>query len=184
MGSIRIIGGEHRGRKLPVLNLEGLRPTTDRMKETLFNWLMMDVRGATCLDCFAGAGSLGFEALSRGANKAVFIELDKVAANQISSNITLLKYNKDKAEVLNGNALKVLQSVSEPFDIIFVDPPFNKQLVQPCIDLLITKQLTKSGTLIYIEHEVGGAPLSLPDTWQVHKEKLAQQVHARVYIQE
>ena len=98
-GSIRIIGGSHRGRKLPVLNAEGLRPTTDRTKETLFNWLMMDVQGANCLDCFAGAGSLGFEALSRGAKSVTFMELDKPAAKQLQANATLLKYDQESARV-------------------------------------------------------------------------------------
>ena len=92
-GSIRIIAGKHRGRKLPVLMAEGLRPTTDRVKETLFNWLMPYIHGSNCLDCFAGAGSLGFEALSRGATKVNLIELNKNAAKQLVANKQLLKSN-------------------------------------------------------------------------------------------
>jgi 16S rRNA (guanine966-N2)-methyltransferase len=181
MGSIRIIGGEHRGRKLPVLDLDGLRPTTDRMKETLFNWLMMDVRGAICLDCFAGAGSLGFEALSRGAKQLVFIELNKAAANQIRSNAALLKYESDKTLVEHGDALKVIPSLNTAADIIFIDPPFNNNLVQATVDIIAKSDMAQADTLIYIEHEAALNSLLLPDNWQIHKEKLTQQVSARVF---
>ena len=90
-GNIRIIAGQHRGRKLPVLMADGLRPTTDRVKETVFNWLMPYIQDATCLDCFAGSGGLGFEALSRGAKSVTFIELNKAAAQQLKENKALLK---------------------------------------------------------------------------------------------
>ncbi|MBF7073836.1 16S rRNA (guanine(966)-N(2))-methyltransferase RsmD [Glaciecola sp. MH2013] len=183
MGSIRIIGGQHRGRKLPVLNIDGLRPTTDRMKETLFNWLMSDVRGAQCIDCFAGAGSLGFEALSRGAEKVTFIELNKNAAQQIRSNISLLGVDARYVQVKIGDALKVLSTLDSQPDLIFVDPPFNKALVQPCIDIINTT-LAKEGCLIYIEHEAQGLTLALPSNWRLHKEKTTQQVCARVYCVE
>ncbi|MDO4699052.1 MAG: 16S rRNA (guanine(966)-N(2))-methyltransferase RsmD, partial [Pasteurellaceae bacterium] len=98
MGEVRIIAGLWRGRKLPVLNAEGLRPTTDRVKETLFNWLMMDVAGSRCLDCFAGSGSLGIEALSRQAQAVVFLEKFANAANQLKKNLVSLKTN-------NGNVI-------------------------------------------------------------------------------
>ena len=122
-GQIRIIGGQWRGRKLPVLNAEGLRPTTDRNKETLFNWLMPYINDARCLDVFAGSGGLGLEALSRYAAHCDFIELDKQAASQLKSNLTLLKANElASATVHQGDALGILKGISQaPYDIIFVD---------------------------------------------------------------
>ena len=183
-GSIRIIGGSHRGRKLPVLNAEGLRPTTDRTKETLFNWLMMDVQGANCLDCFAGAGSLGFEALSRGAKSVTFMELDKPASKQLLANATLLKYDQESARVLQGNTLDLLKRDSMKMDIVFIDPPFQQNLVQPCIELIHTQELVKSGSKIYIEREVNGNLMQLPDSWRLIKDKSTQQVSAQLFLVE
>ncbi|WP_412972272.1 16S rRNA (guanine(966)-N(2))-methyltransferase RsmD [Glaciecola sp. MF2-115] len=181
-GSIRIIGGSHRGRKLPVLNAEGLRPTTDRMKETLFNWLMLDMRGAICLDCFAGAGSLGFEALSRGARSVTFMELDRQAANQLQANANLLKYDTKVAEIRHGNTLELLKKYKSASDIVFIDPPFNQQLVQPCIKLIDENELVIQGSKIYIEMEVSDMTVQIPDSWKLIKEKSTQQVSARLYL--
>jgi len=183
-GSIRIIGGSHRGRKLPVLNAEGLRPTTDRTKETLFNWLMMDVQGAHCLDCFAGAGSLGFEALSRGAKSVTFMELDKLASKQLQANATLLKYDQESARVLQGNTLDLLKRDQMKVDIVFIDPPFQQNLVQPCIELIHAQELVKSGSKIYIEREVNGNLMQLPDSWRLIKDKSTQQVSAQLFVVE
>lgn len=181
-GSIRIIGGIHRGRKLPVLNAEGLRPTTDRMKETLFNWLMMDVRGAACLDCFAGSGSLGFEAISRGAESVQFMELDKQAAKQLKTNAQLLKYDENEVSIAQGNTLSLMLTVTGPFDIIFVDPPFNQELVLPCVAIIQEKGLLKSGSKIYIERENGASSLAFPSNWRLIKEKSTQQVSAQLFL--
>nr|WP_297350013.1 16S rRNA (guanine(966)-N(2))-methyltransferase RsmD [uncultured Glaciecola sp.] len=183
-GSIRIIGGSHRGRKLPVLNAEGLRPTTDRTKETLFNWLMMDVSGAHCLDCFAGAGSLGFEALSRGADVVNLMELDKQAARQLIANADLLKYSPKEACIIQGNTLELLKQFSNVVDIVFIDPPFQQNLVQPCINLIDSRELTKPGTKVYIEREVNADLLQLPSHWRLIKEKSTQQVSTQLYIVE
>jgi 16S rRNA (guanine966-N2)-methyltransferase len=183
-GSIRIIGGSHRGRKLPVLNAEGLRPTTDRTKETLFNWLMMDVQGANCLDCFAGAGSLGFEALSRGAISVTFMELDKLASKQLQANAILLKYDQESARVLQGNTLELLKRNLITMDLVFVDPPFQQNLVQPCIELIHAQGLVKSGSKIYIEREVNGNLTQLPDSWRLIKDKSTQQVSAQLFVVE
>ena len=180
-GNIRIIGGEHRGRKLPVLNLEGLRPTTDRMKETVFNWLMLDVRNARCIDCFAGAGSLGFEALSRGASHVQFIELDKPAAQQLLNNISLLRIEAQRANVQQGNALQVLETITKAADLIFIDPPFHKNLVQTCVDIIQSKGLAKVGSKIYIERENDAQSTHVPNNWQQIKDKSTQQVSAKLY---
>ena len=135
-GFIRVISGQFRGRKLPVKNVEGLRPTTDRIKETVFNWLMQDTRDATVLDCFAGSGGLGFEALSRFAKSTTFIELDASAAKQIEQNISTLKL--ENAQVKHTNSLSYLEqkNTNSPFNLVFVDPPFRKNLAQSSCDLL------------------------------------------------
>ena len=118
-GEVRIIAGLWRGRKLPVLNAEGLRPTGDRVKETLFNWLMPYIVDSHCLDCFAGSGSLGFEALSRQAKQVTFLELDKNVANQLKKNLQTLKTTSEQAQVINQNSLEFLKQVqNQPhFDV-------------------------------------------------------------------
>lgn len=172
-GQIRIIGGQWRGRKLPVLNAEGLRPTTDRNKETLFNWLMPFINDARCLDVFAGSGGLGLEALSRYAAHCDFIELDKQAASQLKSNLTLLKANDQaSAAVHQGDALGILSGISTtPYDIVFVDPPFAKSLVAPTLAALEDNKLVQNGSVVYIEHESTLATPALPDHWQIIKDK-------------
>jgi 16S rRNA (guanine966-N2)-methyltransferase len=177
-GSIRIIAGKHRGRKLPVLMAEGLRPTTDRVKETLFNWLMPYIHNAHCLDCFAGAGSLGFEALSRGAVKVTLIELNKAAAKQLLANKQLLKSND--VIVCNDNALNYLKApTSDKFDLVFIDPPFRQNLISNTCELLESDWLTEQA-LIYIEMEAEGNQ-PLPENWLLLKEKIAGQVAYRLY---
>ena len=172
-GQIRIIGGQWRGRKLPVLNAEGLRPTTDRNKETLFNWLMPYVNDARCLDVFAGSGGLGLEALSRYAAHCDFIELDNQAASQLESNLSLLKANEvASANVHKGNALNILNGLNKlPYDIVFVDPPFGKDLVAPALISLAENNLVQSGSVVYLEHESTLTTPKLPTHWQVIKEK-------------
>ncbi len=172
-GHIRIIGGQWRGRKLPVIDAEGLRPTTDRNKETLFNWLMQYTQNARCLDVFAGAGSLGLEALSRYATSCDFIELDKQAREQLVNNLRTLAVPKESSTTVHaGDALAVLPQLNKlPYDIVFVDPPFNKGLVEPTLNALDALALVQQGSRIYVEHEAALPPLSLPDHWQVTKEK-------------
>jgi 16S rRNA (guanine966-N2)-methyltransferase len=179
-GFIRIISGQYRGRKLPVKNIEGLRPTTDRIKETVFNWLMQDTKDAQVLDCFSGSGGLGFEALSRFANSTTFIELDKQAAGVISDNVKVLHANN--AFVINDDALKYLnQPANKCFDLVFVDPPFRKNLANPCCDLLETHNWLSNNALIYVEIEKE-LHFNAPESWQIIKEKVAGQVLCRLYI--
>ncbi len=177
-GSIRIIAGKHRGRKLPVLLAEGLRPTTDRVKETVFNWLMPYIHKAYCLDCYAGAGSLGFEALSRGAEQVTLIELNKAAAKQLQANKTLLKV--DNLTVKQSDVLAFLRNKPEQsFDVVFIDPPFRQNFVAQTAQLLTQGWLSKQA-LIYVETEAESEQL-LPDSWQLLKEKIAGQVAYRLY---
>ena len=178
LGSIRIIAGKHRGRKLPVLMAEGLRPTTDRVKETVFNWLMPYINDANCLDCFAGAGSLGFEALSRGAAQVNLIELNKLAAKQLQANKQLLK--ADNVVITNTNVLDFLKTQPQQcFDLVFIDPPFRQNLITQTCQLLNDGWLAEQA-LIYIEMEVE-AKQELPSNWQLLKEKIAGQVVYRLY---
>ncbi len=177
-GSIRIIAGKHRGRKLPVLIAEGLRPTTDRVKETVFNWLMPYINDANCLDCFAGAGSLGFEALSRGAAKVDLIELNKAAAKQLQANKQRLK--ADNLIVTNINALDFLKSATKQrYNLVFIDPPFRQNLVTQVAELLNNGWLAKQA-LIYVEMEIKSNQ-PLPSNWQLLKEKVAGQVVYRLF---
>ena len=180
MGEVRVIAGLWRGRKLPVLNAEGLRPTTDRVKETLFNWLMMDVANARCLDCFAGSGSLGIEALSRQAQAVVFLEKFANAAQQLKKNLASLK--TDKGTVINTDTLAYLaqKNNDNPFDIIFIDPPFHHQFVPQILPLLQQNNWLAENALIYVETEKNHPPLLLAKNWQVIKEKSAGMVTSRL----
>ncbi|UJF19298.1 16S rRNA (guanine(966)-N(2))-methyltransferase RsmD [Vibrio sp. SS-MA-C1-2] len=183
MGQIRIISGQWRGRKLPVHDAQGLRPTTDRVKETLFNWLAPDIRGARCLDLFAGSGGLGFEALSRFADSVTFIEKDKQAANQLRSNAAALK--STAAEIIHTDTLALLsQPCSNPYDIIFIDPPFRKDLLDQVIELLEKNHYLSQDTLIYIEAEKELGEIITPPSWHCYREKSAGQVAFRLYQKE
>lgn len=179
-GFIRIISGQFRGRKLPVNDLEGLRPTTDRIKETVFNWLMQDTREAKVLDCFAGSGGLGFECLSRFAQHATFIELNKQASEQLKKNINTLNLNN--AHVINKSAIDVLttSNAETAFDLVFVDPPFRKGLAEPTCQLLEENNWLSKDALIYVEIEKEGT-LNAPENWHILKEKQAGQVLCRLY---
>ncbi|VTU09086.1 putative methylase [Actinobacillus indolicus] len=179
-GEVRVIAGLWRGRKLPVLNAEGLRPTTDRVKETLFNWLMMDIAGSRCLDCFAGSGSLGIEALSRQAQAVVFLEKFVDAANQLKKNLVSLK--AENGRVIQTDTLQFLaQKNSEaPFDLVFVDPPFHQGFVPQVLTALEQNGWLAKNALIYVETEKNHSPLALPEHWLVIKEKTAGQVVSRL----
>jgi 16S rRNA (guanine966-N2)-methyltransferase len=186
-GQIRIIAGKHKGRKLPVLMAEGLRPTTDRVKETVFNWLMPYINQANCLDCFAGSGSLAFEALSRGAAQVTLVELNRNAAKQLQANKELL--NADNVTVVNGDALAFLkedtlkldatENTNPGYDLVFLDPPFRKQLVEQAAQLLNSCGLTEDA-LIYVEMEAESQQV-IPVNWLLLKEKITGQVAYQLY---
>lgn len=177
IGQVRIIGGDWRGRKLPVLNAQGLRPTSDRVRETLFNWLQFSVSGARCLDLFAGSGALGFEALSRGAGFVQFIEYSPAVAKQLTANLQTLKVPAEKANLIQGDALQYIhRPVEKPFDVIFLDPPFHQEMLQTVIDGLFANQFVDEHTLIYIEQENTENWPKLPDKWQRFRDKKTSQV--------
>jgi 16S rRNA (guanine966-N2)-methyltransferase len=179
IGQIRIIGGQWRGRKLPVPNSPGLRPTTDRVRETLFNWLAPVLHEAKCLDCFAGSGALGFEALSRYAGKTVFLETEKAIAQQLQKNLDLLK--SAQGEIIYTNALNWLAQSGTPFDVVFLDPPFRCNLLPQTFTLLEDRGWLADEAWIYVEAETEHSSLEVPVNWHLHREKTAGQVAYRLY---
>ncbi len=179
MGSIRIIGGRWRGRKLPVLDVEGLRPTTDRTKETLFNWLAAHTADSRCLDAFAGSGGLGFEALSRFADSVTFVEKDRQAAELLTKNIQLVGA-QNQAKVINTSLQVFLAQCQQGFDLVFLDPPFHHNLLVEVIPLLTQYKLLNPAALIYVEAELE-ATLPVPDSWQQLKHKQTKQVSYQLF---
>lgn len=178
-GQIRLIGGQWRGRKLPVPDSPGLRPTTDRVRETLFNWLAPSMVDARCLDCFAGSGALGLEALSRYATHATLLEMERGVAQQLQKNLATLKAGN--AQVVNTNTLAFLAQTGTPHDIVFVDPPFRKGLLEETLTLLESNGWLADDALIYVESEVENGLPPVPASWQLHREKVAGQVAYRLY---
>jgi 16S rRNA (guanine966-N2)-methyltransferase len=175
--SVRIIGGSLRGRAVSFSDLPGLRPTSDRIRETLFNWLMHDTQNAVVLDLFSGSGVLGIEALSRGARKVIFVEKSKAVLEQIESHLKAFKIGPERYELYCREATEFLSAIpkSSLFDLIFLDPPFRHGLlaqVLPRCEAL----LAPTGK-VYVEHEQG-LPQSeyLPQKLHVLKEKEAGEV--------
>ena len=179
---LRIIGGQWRGRKLNIANIDGLRPTGDRIRETLFNWLMADIPHSHCLDLFAGSGALGLECLSRGAAHVTLLEKHPQAATQLKQHCDTL--NVSHGKVITCNTIDWLRThtlAKNSIDIAFIDPPFDHDLWTDAINSLHTSELLKSGALIYIESPKYTV-ISTPDSWQIHKEKRAGQVCYRLFI--
>jgi len=179
-GQIRIIGGKWRGRKLPVPHSPGLRPTTDRVRETLFNWLAPVIQGARCLDAFAGSGALGLEALSRYAATVTLLEYQRPVAQQLSKNLALL--DASGGEVVQTNALQWLAQTGQPYDVVFLDPPFRQGLLANTLTLLEEQGWLADEAWIYVEAEAESAATEVPSQWQLHREKIAGQVAYRLYI--
>lgn len=178
-GRLRIIGGRFRGRLLPIPEQPGLRPTPDRVRETLFNWLAPVIEGARCLDLFAGTGALGLEALSRGASSVVLIERSELAARQLGHNIQGL--GATGAQVIQGDALGWLDNVpraaaSGPFDVVFLDPPYTAGLLGPACKLLARQGLLKQGARIYLETALDTGFPPLPEGWELIRDRTAGQV--------
>jgi len=174
-GRLRIVAGNWRSRLLDVADVEGLRPTSERVRETLFNWLAPCIHGARCLDLYAGTGALGLEALSRGAGSVVFVERSPVAVRQLDDNAKLL--DARGVTVVARDALDYLASgAGGPFDIVFLDPPFAAGLLGESCRLLAEQQLLAAGGLVYLELNRADTEPDLPDGWQVIKNKTAGNV--------
>jgi len=179
--SIRLIAGKWRGRRLPVLDHDGLRPTTDRVRETLFNWLMHDVAGARCLDAFSGSGALGLECLSRGAEHVTFVEADRKVAAQLQSNLSLLDA-LPSADLITQSTVNVLrQRPSKAFDLVFLDPPFDSGLLAQVLPLLAENGWLAENALVYVEQASKQDPEVVPEPWQVYKEGKAGHCRYTLY---
>lgn len=176
-----MIGGKWRGRKINFDEAEGLRPTTDRIRETVFNWLQPYVAQSHCLDCFAGSGILGFEALSRGAASVVFLEQNQKTVNNLMRNTEAL--GAENVELYHFDALQWLarqennkrEGDKKTFNLIFLDPPFATDLLaETCVRLNKSEYLAKDA-IIYLEHNIE-SKINLPDNWRCLKQKKTGQV--------
>jgi len=171
---LRIIAGEWRGRRLTFPTLPGLRPTPDRVRETLFNWLTPQLPGAHCLDLFAGSGLLGLEALSRGAASVLFVDQAAAAVAALRANLQQLAC--DRGEVRQLTAAQLLAAPPpRRFDLIFLDPPFSEQLLPLTLRQLAAGAWLQPGARIYIEQDQAGAVV-LPAGWQWLRQRRAGQV--------
>lgn len=181
---LRIIGGTYRSRKLSFPSEEGLRPTGNRIRETLFNWLAPEITGAHCLDLFAGSGALGMEALSRGAADCLFIDRSQRVCESIRKNLDQLdpKLRTDhKAEVMCADSINGLTNIRPTagealFDIVFVDPPFALNIASQVCNQLEVSGLLSSPCLVYLETSSSVPAAALPTNWQVSKERTSGHV--------
>jgi 16S rRNA (guanine966-N2)-methyltransferase len=193
--SVRIIAGTWRGRRVSFPDIDGLRPTPDRVRETLFNWLQNAITGSRCLDLFAGSGALGLEALSRGAKEVVFVEQAVAAARGLQEQLTRLggagrgrvaemgatRYLRTPVQAADGTAgtsagVGYGAATATPFDIVFVDPPFGRNLLAEYVPMLDSGNWLNIGGLVYLENEkTAGAP-ALPPNWELLKSKSAGEV--------
>lgn len=174
-GQVRIVAGKYRGRRLQVIESPGFRPTPDRVKETVFNWMQPHLPGSRCLDLFAGSGALCLESLSRGADEVVMVEKVRAVADNLAKNIQALK--ADSAKLVNTDAMQFLTGKPEPFDIVFVDPPFSESgLINQCLSALQLKGWLKPGALVYVEASSDYQDLQYPPEWTLLKNKKAGQV--------
>jgi len=171
---LRIIGGTWRGRKLRFPASAAIRPTPDRVRETLFNWLGAATQAAQCLDLFAGSGALGLEALSRGAAGVTFVEQDGAAVRSLRARLT--EWHAAHAQVEHADALRYLAGPVRPFDIVFLDPPFAAGLLSRAAALLAERHWLKEGALIYVECAARDDLPGLPQSWRPLKGKQAGEV--------
>jgi 16S rRNA (guanine966-N2)-methyltransferase len=174
-GAVRIIGGEWRGTRLPVPDLPGLRPSGDRGRETLFNWLQMHIRGSRCADLFAGSGVLGLEAASRGAAEVVLVEKATPAARLIAE--SLIRLQAEQVELVQADAMDWLRSrQAESLDIVFIDPPFGSGLEGQSLELLAAGNCVAANGFVYIE-SARETPATVPGPgWKIMKEKTLGEV--------
>jgi 16S rRNA (guanine966-N2)-methyltransferase len=173
--SVRIIAGIWRGRRVKFPDIPGLRPTPDRVRETLFNWLQHSIADSRCLDLFAGSGALGLEALSRGAIEVDFVEQDPAAARGLQEQLVSLGA-ASKGRILQMGAARYLRTPAKAFDIVFLDPPFGTNALAEYLPMLDAGNWIKPGGLIYLENErAAGAP-ALPPRWELLKSKSAGEV--------
>ena len=177
-GRIRIIGGNLRNSRLQVPELPGLRPTPERVRETLFNWLAPVIEGSRCLDLCAGTGALGIEACSRGAARVQFVERDAGALQALRENLVRLKVEVGQVALLDAG--RFLQGTAQPYDLVFLDPPFALDLWPALARQLEHGGWLASKALIYVESPSDVVP-ELPASWQLHREARAGDVRFALY---
>lgn len=170
-GQIRIIGGQWRGRKVKVPELTDLRPTPDRVRETLFNWLQPIIVGTHCLDLFAGSGALGFEALSRGASHVVMVDHEPKIIDLLRQQLKI--FGATNAEVYQAEVPKQLRRPNKPFDLVFLDPPFKEDLLLPCCAFLEEMGFLADKAHLYLEAKEIICAEMLPPNWEILKSKKA-----------
>ncbi|HKJ21555.1 MAG TPA: 16S rRNA (guanine(966)-N(2))-methyltransferase RsmD [Gammaproteobacteria bacterium] len=176
LGQLRIIAGKWRHRRVTFPDVQGLRPTPDRVRETLFNWLQPYIEGATCLDLFTGSGALGVEALSRGAGHVVMLEQDPRAIGHLRGQLEALGATADEARVIQADALSYLRGPAETFDVVFVDPPFHTSLIEDSCRLLDQGPWLAPNARIYLEMAWTPAAPALPARWRLLHHKRAGDV--------
>lgn len=177
--SFRIIGGRFRGRRLGFPPLPGLRPTPDRVRQTLFDWLAPTIGGVRCLDLYAGSGALGLEALSRGAAEVTFVEREPAAADAIRGH--LVKIGASGGEVVCADALSTVATLRGAFDVVFIDPPFDSNHRSRALGVLAGSALLAPGARVYLEGPADEAP-ALPEGWELHRSKCAGNVGYHLFI--
>lgn len=175
-GYIRIIGGKWRGRKLKVLSLPDLRPTPDRVRETLFNWLMPVIPGSRCLDAFAGTGVLGLEALSRGALHLTCTDQSAEIIAHLNNEISQLPLDVGQIILYRANVPSGLKKPAEPWDIVFLDPPYREDKILSVCSYLEDNNLLAPSAYIYLECKSPIQPDELPNHWEIIKSKKTGQV--------
>jgi len=174
-GRLRIVAGNWRSRLLEIADVPGLRPTSERVRETLFNWLAPRIEGARCLDLFAGTGALGLEALSRGATSVVFVESSRIAVKILEKNTRTL--DASGAAIRHGDALEYLKTAeSASFDVIFLDPPFSAGLLDETCASIESSGVLAAGGLVYLEQDKTHPRPVMPANWITMKDKAAGQV--------
>jgi len=173
-GQIRIIAGEYRGRRIRVASRPGLRPTPDRVRETLFNWLGQRLDGESCLDLFAGSGALGFEAASRGAARVVMVEADRAAYDALQAARELI--GARTVELVHGDALQYLERAGDRFGVVFLDPPFRQNALPAVLERLEPRLV--DGARVYIE---APAACTLGGRWRELKSARAGQVSYQLF---
>ena len=178
---VRIISGKYKSRKITFPDRPEMRPTGNRIRESLFNWIQADIFDSRCLDLFSGSGALGIEALSRGAGMTTFIESDFETANCLEE--TLQTLNAENGIVVKADAINWLESQKniEPFGFVFLDPPFKKNLLLDCISLLESNRIIANNSNIYIETEMSVDQRKLPLTWRLKQKKQAGRVSYCLY---
>ena len=171
---VKIIAGQWRGTKLPVLHKEGVRPTSNRVRETLFNWLQASIEGSHCLDVFAGSGALGFEAISRGASTAELIDNDPEIIKLLSEQAQRL--HADNINIMRVDGVQYIEQTKHQYDCIFIDPPFSKFNYEEILEKISNSQIVKENALIYVEAPIGELPKKIPASWQWKRQSKAGDV--------